>query len=94
MKYGIERHKPHTQGSDGKLGNDLVEIKTISPEKEGGKVQVKRKGNFSKLLIMKINADFQFEGRFIERSKLSKGTGTHARVSWSGLVAPLEESES
>ena len=29
IKYGIKRHKPHTRGSDGKLGNDFIEIKTI-----------------------------------------------------------------
>ena len=40
INYGIKRHKPHTRGSDGKLGNDFVEIKTISPEKDGGQVQV------------------------------------------------------
>jgi hypothetical protein len=50
IKYGIKRHKPHTRGSDGKLGNDFIEIKTISPEKDGGKVQVKRAGNFNRLL--------------------------------------------
>lgn len=87
IKYGIKRHKPHTRGSDGKLGNDYIEIKTISPEKAGGLVQVKRAGNFNKLLIIKITKDFDFEGRFIERKKLSKGDGTHARVSWPMLTA-------
>jgi hypothetical protein len=86
VKYGIKRHKPHTKGSDGKLGNDFVEIKTISPEKDGGKVQVKRAGNFSKLLVIKISEDFEFEGRFIDRKQLSKGEGSHARVSWSALA--------
>ena len=33
IKYGIIRHHPGTQGSDGRLGNDWIEIKTISPEK-------------------------------------------------------------
>ena len=33
IKYGILRHAPGTQGSDGRLGNDWVEVKTISPEK-------------------------------------------------------------
>ena len=82
IKYGIKRHKPHTRGSDGKLGNDFIEIKTISPEKSGEKVQVKRAGNFNKLLIVKITEDFKFEGKFIGRKKLPKGDGTHARVSW------------
>lgn len=91
IKYGIKRHKPHTRGSDGKLGNDFVEIKTISPEKDGGQVQVKRAGNFNKLLVIKISEQFEFEGRFIERKHLSKGDGTYARVSWSAL--PLKKDE-
>jgi hypothetical protein len=90
IKYGIKRHKPHTRGSDGKLGNDFVEIKTISPEKDGGQVQVKRAGNFNRLLIVKINEKFNFESRFIERKRLSKGEGTYARVSWSAL-SPISE---
>jgi hypothetical protein len=91
VKYGIKRHKPHTKGSDGKLGNDFVEIKTISPEKDGGKVQVKRAGNFSKLLVIKISDDFEFEGRFIDRKQLSKGEGSHARVSWSALATDKQK---
>lgn len=87
IKYSIKRHKPHTRGSDGRLGNDYIEIKTISPEKAGELVQVKRAGNFNKLLVIKITKDFDFEGRFIERKSLSKGGGTHARMSWSKLAA-------
>jgi hypothetical protein len=87
VKYGIQRHRPHTQGSDGKLGKDFIEVKTISPEKDGGTVQVKRSGNFNKLLVIKIDRHFNFEGRFIERRKLGKGTGKHASVSWSTLGA-------
>lgn len=92
VEYGIERHKPHTRGSDGKLGNDFVEIKTISPEKDGGQVQVKRAGNFNRLLVVKINEKFEFEGRFIERKQLSKGKGTYARASWSALTPNQQES--
>ena len=90
IEYGIKRHKPYTRGSDGKLGNDFIEIKTISPEKNGGQVQVKRAGNFNKLLVVKITKDFTFEGRFIGRKKLSKGDGIHARVSWTALTAADE----
>ena len=87
IKYGIKRHKPHTRGSDGKLGNDFIEIKTISPEKNGEQVQVKRAGNFNKLLIVKITEDFKFEGQFKGRKELPEGDGTHARVSWSKNTA-------
>lgn len=90
IEYGIERHKPHTRGSDGKLGNDFVEIKTISPEKTGGQVQVKRAGNFNRLLVIKISEKFGFEGRFIERKRLTKGEGTYSRVDWSAL-GPIKE---
>lgn len=91
VKYGIKRHKPHTQGSDGKMGNDFVEIKTISPEKDGTTVQVKRSGNFNKLLVVKINENFSFEGRFIDRWKLAKGAGSHACVSWSMLSSEKQD---
>ena len=87
LEYGIKRHKPHTQGSDGKLGNDYIEIKTISPEKAGERIQVKRAGNFNILYVIKISENFDFEGRFIERKKLAKGLGLHARVSWLMLRA-------
>jgi hypothetical protein len=90
IKYAIKRHKPHTRGSDGKLGNDFVEIKTISPEKDRDQVQVKRAGNFNKLLVIKISETFEFEGRFIARKELSKGEGTHAKVSWS-VLSPIDE---
>lgn len=86
IAYGIKRHKPHTSGSDGKLGNDFIEIKTISPEKSGGQVLVKRAGNFNKLLVVKISKDFEFEARLIARKKLLKGEGAHAKVSWSNLA--------
>ena len=90
VKYGIQRHHPHAQGSDGKLGNDFIEVKTISPEKGGDTVHVKRSGNFNKLLVIKIDQSFNFEGRFIERRKLAKGSGAHARISWSTLSSELE----
>ena len=94
VTYGIKLHKPHTKGSDGRLGNDFVEIKTISPEKDGGQVQVKRAGNFNRLLVIRVSERFEFEGRFIERKRLSKGEGTFARVSWSALTPSDEEPKS
>lgn len=82
IKYGLKRHRAHAPGSDGKIGNDFVEVKTISPEKGGARVQVKRAGNFSQLIVVKISEDFVFEARKIPRKQLSKGTGKHARVCW------------
>ncbi|WP_417500072.1 hypothetical protein [Methylophaga sp.] len=82
VHFGIKRHSPHTKGSDGRLGNDFIEIKTISPEKKVEEVKVKRAGNFNKLLIVKINEDFSFESLLIERKNLPKGDGTHIRASW------------
>ena len=82
VTFGINRHKPRTQGSDGRLGDDFVEIKTITPEKSSKKVKVKRKGNFNKLLVVKINEDFEFEARMLDRKDMSKGSGKLATVSW------------
>lgn len=82
-KYGIKRHKPFTQGSDGKLGNDFVEIKTISPFKSGNTVSVKRAGNFNKLLIVKISENFDFKAKMLDRKSLQKGSGKNIRAKWS-----------
>lgn len=83
VKYGINRHKPHTAGSDGKLGNDFVEVKTISPEKEVPEILVKRAGNFNKILLVKINKEFKFESRLVNRKDLPKGDGRNVRITWS-----------
>ena len=87
VKFGLDLHRPHTQGSDGKLGNDFVEVKTISPEKAKTTVTVSRGGNFSKLLVVKIDDKFNFEGRLVDRSLLGrkKGTRGSASLSWSRI---------
>ena len=85
IKIGIKRHRPGTAGSDGRLGNDWIEVKTISPEKGKEKVLVKRAGNFNKLLVVKINEDFEFQAKLIDRKKLSKGTGKNASFSWNSI---------
>jgi hypothetical protein len=82
VKFGLKRHRAHTQGSDGKLGNDFVEVKTISPEKTNSKIQVKRAGNFNKLLVVRIDQGFAFTAKMIDRRELGKGRGKVARVSW------------
>jgi hypothetical protein len=82
IKYGIRRHKPRSQGSDGKLGNDFVEIKTISPEKRAPTIRMKRSGNFNKVVLVKISADFEFESKMIDRRALSKSSGKFISTSW------------
>jgi len=87
ITFGIKRHKPRTQGSDGRLGNDFIEIKTITPEKKKESVSVKRQGNFNKLLAVKISENFEFEARIIDRKNMSKGDNGVAKVAWSSMKA-------
>ncbi|MFQ3243632.1 MAG: hypothetical protein ACI9SP_000250 [Arenicella sp.] len=82
IKYGINRHKENTPGSDGRLDDDWVEIKTISPHKSNDVVQVKRAGNFNKLLIVKISDEFKFKAHMVDRKDLKKGDGKFAKASW------------
>jgi hypothetical protein len=83
LQYGIKRHRPHAQGSDGLVMNDHIEIKTISPEKSNDEVRVKRAGNFNMLLVVKIDQGFNFESKMIDRKHLPKGDGKYASVKWS-----------
>ena len=91
IAFGIQRHQPRAQGSDGRLGNDFVEIKTITPEKGKASVRVKRDGHFSKLIVVKIDEEFEFEARMLDRKQIPKGSGTFATVSWSSMKVKDEQ---
>lgn len=93
ITFGISRHRPRAQGSDGKLGNDFVEVKTISPEKRNGKVKVKRAGNFSKLIVVRISENYEFEARILDRRALKRGHGKTASVSWNSVDQPAAKNE-
>jgi hypothetical protein len=79
IKFGLRRHGTHTAGSDGTIAGKLVEVKTISPEKASDRVLVKSQGNFEQLLIVRIDRDFQFQGKLFERSELKGVAGKFLR---------------
>lgn len=83
ITHGIKLHRNYAQGSDGRLGNDLVEVKTITPFKNNDVINLDLRRNFSKVLIVKINVDFEVRGRLIPRSALPKISGNKLRLSWS-----------
>lgn len=70
IKFGLRRHSTHQAGSDGTIAGKRVEVKTISPEKSTDRVVIKRQGDFEKLLIIRIDRDFQFTGKLFDRSEL------------------------
>lgn len=75
IKFGLRRHATHAPGSDGTINGKLVEVKTISPEKSSDRVLVKSQGDFEQLLIVRIDRDFQFQGKLVDRSELRGGAG-------------------
>ncbi|MCJ2180599.1 hypothetical protein [Novosphingobium album (ex Hu et al. 2023)] len=82
ITYGIKLHRNYAQGSDGRLGNDLVEVKTITPFKSNNIVTLNLKRNFSKVLIVKIDADFEVQGKMIDRKALPKVKGDQLQLNW------------
>ena len=85
VELGIKRHSLNAEGSDGKVGNDFVEVKTISPLKQDDKVRAKRSGNFNKLYVVKISENFFFEGRIVDRRDLKKGKGKFVSAKFGDL---------
>lgn len=75
IKFRLRRHGTHQPGSDGTIDGKLVEVKTISPEKASDQVLVKRQGDFEQLLIVRIDENFEFTGKLINREDLSEGEG-------------------
>ena len=79
IKFGLCRHGTHDAGSDVTINGKLVEVKTISPEKTRDRVLVKSQGNFEQLLIVRIDRDFQFQGKLFDRSELNGASGKFLR---------------
>ena len=92
--WGVRlNRKSDAQGSDGRLGNDHIEIKTIGPGSKRNRVEVKLSGNFSKLLVVKLafspnQTSFDvFESlmstsRMIDRSEFKNTSSGKLTVSW------------
>jgi hypothetical protein len=79
IKFGLSRHGTHEAGSDGTIAGKLVEVKTISPEKANDRVLVKRQGNFEQLLVVRIDQEFQFQGKLFDRDELKGVSGKFLR---------------
>ncbi len=79
------------QGSDGKLGDDFIEIKTLGPRNKTGRVVVALENrNFSKLLVVKIRHDFSFKGCLVPRKALTTATTRKAGLAWSRALEIAE----
>lgn len=60
----------------------MVEVKTITPFKKNNLVTLNLMRNFSKLLIVKINENFEVRGRLIDRKVLPKVKGSRLVLDW------------
>jgi hypothetical protein len=89
VKLGLKRHRPGAAGSDGRIGNDFVEVKTISPEKRTPKVEVRSSGNFNKLIVVRITDDFRFEARIVDRRLLTEARGKFS-IGWDVMQPPID----
>ena len=88
ITYGICLHENYREGSDGHLGVDLIEVKTITPFKKNNRVTVKMTGDFTKLLVVRINEDFEINARLIDRQDLPKVTGKVLFLDWAAALRP------
>lgn len=86
ITHGVKLHRNYAQGSDGRLGNDFIEVKTITPFKVRDFVTISAVGNFSKLFVVKINEDFEIAGRMVDRRDLPWAGKTKLQVRWDDLV--------
>ncbi|MEQ1514913.1 MAG: hypothetical protein WA793_14700 [Sphingorhabdus sp.] len=85
ITHGMKLNRNYAPGADGRLGKDHVEVKTITPFKNSDLVEVKAIGNFSKLFVVKINAEFEIAGRLIDRKYLPPAKRGKIRVRWQDL---------
>ena len=81
LMLNLRLHRPNAQGADGRVGNDFVEVKTISPSKRVLRVPVNMNGNFNRLMIVRFDARMHVSHRLLARSALPRGGG-RVFVSW------------
>lgn len=87
-RFGVKLCSRHTQGHDGRLGDELIEIKTITPHKRQSFVTVKRSGNFSMLAVVRITTDCSVGVRFVRRDQLPQGNGgKRIVITWDTLCS-------
>jgi hypothetical protein len=86
ITYGIKLHRNYAQGSDGRLGDDFIEIKTITPFKKHDEVVVRFDRHFNKLLIVKIDSSFRVSGRLVDRKVLGKTNCNKRSIKWDQLT--------
>lgn len=84
-RFGVVLGREHAQGHDGRLGHDLVEIKTITPRKQRPFARVKRTGNFSILAVVRVNRNYLLDAGLLRREKLARGSSKFATVSWTKI---------
>lgn len=89
ITHGIKLHRNYAQGSDGKLGNHFVEVKTITPFKVKDTIKLDLRGNFSKVLIVKIDDNFEVQSRLIDRKDLPKAKGNILTLDWADFASAV-----
>lgn len=92
ITHGLKLHRNYAQGSDGRIGNHFVEVKTITPFKAKDTVRLNLKRNFSKVLIVKIDADFEVQSKLIDRKALPKVKGDKLTLNWADFATESEGS--
>lgn len=85
VTYGIQLHRPYAPGSDGRSGKELVEVKTISPMKRKLSVTIDLKGNFSRVVVVRIDPEFEVSARTIARAKLPKSSTGRVNLRWDAM---------
>lgn len=83
--YGIALHRLSAEGSDGRLGDDFVEVKTISPFKKWKIINLRMDRHFSKVLAVQVMQDFSIQGVMVSRSALPKPDGPEIILEWEFL---------
>ena len=85
LLLGMVPHRRHAKGSDGRVGDDLVEVKTITPQSRTQVVGVRKDRNFGKLLVVRVTRQHRVSARLLDRAMLQFGSNGVAQVSWPAI---------
>ncbi|NDV02296.1 hypothetical protein [Pseudoroseicyclus tamaricis] len=84
ITYGITLSREGGRSTGGTLGDQRVAIRTIAPGGDEA-VMVSRADPFDRLLIVRIDENFEVRGQMLPRAALPAGESAEIRVGWGDL---------
>ena len=79
---GMKLNRACAKGSDGRVGNDHVEVKTLSPRSATLCATVRKDRHFTQVLLVRVTPQHKVSARLIDRGRLTFDGQGQCQLDW------------